>query len=130
MSTSIALDRSNHDVRLYIETSSSIASNGMSLRSSEVPSLASSAHFTLVNGFGKLRRPASPTKRGCCCECSPLTGLVLAMTLLLALIVSSLVLFTECTIKPVPVPGGVKRLHVFFLQFCQLSDPHMGAIVQ
>lgn len=114
LSTSLALDTTIRDVRLHIESSSFVShhlphpSGRMSVRPPDVSSLASSTHFTLVNGFGKMRQP-EPAKRR---RCAPLTALVLTMTLLLALIVSSLVIFTEC--KPTNLSAGVRqrRFHI------------------
>lgn len=56
-------------------------------------SIASSTHFTMINGFG---RTASKTSgRGCCC-CKPIAAVIITMTGLFLLIIGGVVLMAEC----------------------------------
>lgn len=60
-----------------------------------ISSEASSTHFTLVNGMGKVQHYNADKAPGCC-SCKPLAALVIIMTALMALIVLLLVFYAEC----------------------------------
>lgn len=80
-----------------------------------VGSVASSAHFTLVNGFGKVKQYGAAKEPGCC-SCKPIAALVITMTMLLALIVLLLVFYTECEyVRAKDMAGVVVLFHVHML---------------
>lgn len=57
-------------------------------------SIASSTHFTMINGFGAASKKAGDG-RGCCC-CKPIAAVIITMTGLLFLIIFGAIFFTEC----------------------------------
>lgn len=55
-------------------------------------SIASSTHFTMINGFGAAGKKIG---RGCCC-CKPIAAVIITMTGLFLLIICAVVLMAEC----------------------------------
>lgn len=84
------------DVTLTIESIIQIARGKQTHKNADVDehSIASSTHFTMVNGFGNHRKLVT-NARGCCC-CKPIAAVIITMTGLLFIIVFAAIFFAEC----------------------------------
>lgn len=68
--------------------------NGVKRSSASGPSVASSTHFTVVNGYTKHRPDKEPTS--CCCSHShQITVLVISMTILFSACILAAICFVE-----------------------------------
>lgn len=91
-------------------------------------SVASSTHFTLVNGFGvmKHQKPIGDGRNSYCCCCKPIAAVIITMTGLLALIVFLMIFIIEC--KSAVAAYDLNNLQLVCLFFS--ADPRMTLIVQ
>lgn len=93
-------------------------------------SVASSTHFTLVNGFGAMKQPKPiGNGRGYCC-CKPIAAVIITMTILLAFIVFLMIFVIECELVVFHRNVFYRFLNSSKLIYDLISDPHMMLVEQ
>lgn len=110
------------DSNLHISQSINLCNVSVIENQLDALSVASSTHFTMINGFGVANNKADDG-RGCCC-CKPIAAVIITMTGLLFLIIFGAICFAECKSLLYNI------LYVILTIILCLTDPRMMASIK